>query len=138
MTTPAATSANGTTLKFGASASPTQVLGQITNFKGPTGSMTILNATNLASTAKEKLPGLPDEGSLTLDINLDPADTTGHVALRAARESRTLQYFVITYTGGTHTDSFTGYVTGFAVSGGVDAILTAQVTIEITGPVVSA
>jgi hypothetical protein len=84
---------------------------------------------------REKLPGLPDEGSFTFQMNLDPADTvhlasrmraaTGRSASSASRSPNAAATKLI----------FFGYVTGFQVGGSVGAIVKGDITIEIDGEV---
>ena len=107
----------------------------VTGFSGPGGSASVIDVTNLSSTAKEKLMGLPDEGQFTLDINLDPDDAS-HQTLRANRSTRTRTEFKVNFTDSAPaTATFWGYVLGFQVSGAVDQQVKASVTIEIDGPV---
>ena len=120
--------------------SPTSfvTIGNVVGFTGPGGSASVIDVTNLASTAKEKLMGLPDEGQFTLDLNYDP-DNVAHIALRNARKSRSLVEFQITLTDATNTVlSFFGYVLGFALSASVDAQVKASLTVEIDGAVAEA
>lgn len=112
-----------------------EAIPEIKSFSGPGGSASVIDVTSIASTGKEKKMGLQDEGQLTLTINYVP-DNTVHAALRDDRDNRTERNFRIVFTddGGTQWD-FAGYVTGFSVSGGVDAVVEAQVTIEISGSI---
>lgn len=113
-------------------------IANVTGFSGPGGSASVIDITNLDSTAKEKLMGLPDEGQLTIDINYDP-DATSHINLRNARKTRTRTEFKITLTDATATNlTFWGYVLGFAITGALDTQLKASITIEIDGAVAEA
>lgn len=113
-------------------------IANVTGFSGPGGSASVIDITNLSSTAKEKLMGLPDEGQLTIDINYDP-DNASHIALRNARKTRTRTEFKITLTDATATVlTFWGYVLGFAITAGVDQALKASITVEIDGAVAEA
>ena len=111
-------------------------IGNVTGFTGPGGQASVIDVTNLASVAKEKLMGLPDEGQFSLDVNLDP-DNTQHAALRTARANRTLMYFEIQLTDDSPVTSvtFQGYVLGFSITGAVDQVVKATVTIEVDGAV---
>lgn len=111
----------------------------VTNIGGPTGSATVIDVTDFDSTAKEKVMGLMDEGQVSLDINYRP-DNTVHELLRAQRAAKALCLFKITFTDSAPatTYTFSGYVTGFSVSGAVDSVLKASVTIEITGAITKA
>ena len=129
--------AQGVTLSYSVG-SPTSFTGisNVTSFDGPGGSASVIDVTNLSSTAKEKLMGLPDEGQFSVDINLDPDDAS-HIALRQARAARTRTEFKLTLTDATPaTATFWGYVLGFKVQGAVDQAVKVSITIEIDGPVV--
>lgn len=127
----------GTLLHINVDGSPTnfQKVGNIQTYSGPGGQGSMIDVSNLDSVMKEKLPGLPDEGTFTYEINLDPADAV-HVAMRNARRNRTYCEFRITFANPAATKAyFFGYVTGFVVGGGVDAVVKCNVTIEIDGEV---
>ena len=133
---PSAIESQGIVLSYSIG-SPTEFapIGNVTGFTGPGGAAAVIDISNLDSTAKEKLMGLPDEGQLTLDINYDP-DNASHIALRGARRARTRCEFSIALTDATPTTlSFFGYVLGFSLTASVDAALKASMTIEIDGPV---
>jgi predicted secreted protein len=127
----------GMQLQIGDGATPEVFtkISEIKNFSGPGGSASVINVASLDSTAQEKRMGLVDEGQLQFTINYVPADPQ-HAALRAARASREQANFrlIFTDTGATQWD-FAAFVTGFSVSGGVDAVVEAQVTLEITGAI---
>jgi hypothetical protein len=109
---------------------------EVVSFSGPGGSGQVIDVTNLASTAIEKVMGLPDEGQLSFEINYVPTNTY-HAALRTARANKTLTKFKLTFTDvGAMEWTFSAYVTGFTVSGGVNATVKASVTLEISGSIV--
>ena len=127
----------GIVLAYSVGNSPTSFVNivNVTGFKGPGGSASVIDVSNLNSVAKEKLMGLPDEGQFTLDINFDP-DAVSHQALRNARAARTPMEFKITFTDVTATTAvFSGYVLGYEISGAVDTNVKAALTIEIDGAV---
>lgn len=129
--------AQGVTIAISVGESPTSfsTIGNIIDFSGPGGQASVIDVTNLASLAREKRMGLPDEGQLTFNVNLDPDNAT-HQALRDARKNRTKCEFQITLTDATATKlTFFGFVLGFVVSGAVDDVVKAAITIEIDGPV---
>lgn len=122
-------------ISYGTSPTVFSTIANVIDFSGPGGQASVIDITNLASTAREKRMGLPDEGQLTLNLNLDPDDAT-HILLRDARKNRQKCEFKITLTDSTPTTlSFAGYVLGFVVSGGVDDVVKTAITIEIDGPV---
>jgi len=130
--------AQGTLIKIGNGASPEvfSSIPEIKTFSGPGGSASIIDVTDLSSTGKEKRMGLADEGQLTFTMNYLP-DNTQHDALRTARSTREATNFEIVFTDDspTTTWAFSGFVTGFSISGSVDNVIEANVTIEITGQI---
>jgi hypothetical protein len=130
-------SSQGTLLYISVDGSPSnfQKIGNVVEFSGPGGQAQVLDASNLESTFREKLMGLPDEGQFTFGINLD-ADDTVHILLRTARRARTLCEFklVLPYSTAQNVVFF-GYVLGAPIAGGVDQIVKQNLTIEIDGEV---
>lgn len=129
--------AQGALLKRGDAASPEvfTTIGEIKSVQGPGGTATVIDTTNLSSTAKEKQPGLKDEGQITLEMNLDTADTM-QTGLRTDRDNQTLRNFTLTLTDSPATVlSFAAYVLGFTINLAVDDIINASVTLEISGAV---
>jgi predicted secreted protein len=125
-------------IKIGNGASPEvfSTISEIKTFSGPTGSAAVIDVTDLSSTAKEKRMGLADEGQLSFTINYIP-DNTQHTLLRTRRASRDETDFKMVFTDDSPstTWSFSAFVTGFAVSGAVDNVVEANVTLEITGSI---
>lgn len=111
----------------------------VVSINGPSGSATVIDASDLSSTAREKVMGLMDEGQVTLEVQYMP-DNAVHEQLRLARAAKSLQAFRITFTDTAPATTFTfnAYVTGFAVTVGVDQLVMVSVTIEITGTVTKA
>jgi hypothetical protein len=114
------------------------LIGQVVAFNGPSGSAAKVDVTNLASTGKEYLMGLRDEGDISMDVIYDPADV-GHAQMFADRGSRTKRGWIIKVSTGGSTSGQKlggqGFCTGFAVSGAVDDAVKATITIAITGAV---
>jgi len=132
-----AVESQGVQIQVSDGGSPTAftTLNNVTDFSGPGGQASVIDVSNLASTRREKLMGLPDEGQFTLTLNWDP-DDTGHQQLRTLRDGRTRAEFKITLTDSTPAVGvFFGYVLGIVLSGAVDAAIKAAVTIEIDGPI---
>ena len=120
-----------------------ETIPNVVSFQGPGGQASVIDVTNLTSTAKEKRVGLRDEGQLSLSLHFDPDDTV-HLGLRLDRSNRARRQYKITFTdtapaatpAATWTTwTFYGYVTQFSVQGGVDAVVEASVTIEIDGDI---
>jgi predicted secreted protein len=128
----------GILIQRGNGATPTEIfttVGEITDFDGPGGSASVIDVTNLESTAKEKLMGLKDEGQFSFNANLVPGDV-GQTGLRTDRDNRTLRNFKVILTdAGTTTLTFSAYVLGFSISGAVDDKVGSSITLEISGNV---
>lgn len=130
--------AQGIVIAIGDGATPTEAfttIPEVKSFSGPGGSASVIDVTDLQSAAKEKRMGLQDEGQLTLSINYIP-DNAVHQGLRTDRANQTKRNFRMTFTdtGATVWD-FAAFVTGFSVSGGVDGVVEASVTLEISGAI---
>lgn len=130
--------AQGTVLKIGDGGSPTEIftsIPEIKTFTGPGGSASVIDVTDLLSTAKEKRMGLRDEGQLSFTINYIP-DNAQHAQLRADRAARTLRNFQLIFTDAGATQwNFSAYITAFSVSGAVDGTIEGNVTLEISGAI---
>ena len=74
-----------------------ETIPNVVSFQGPGGQASVIDVTNLASTAKEKRVGLRDEGQLSLSLHFNPDDTV-HQGLRTDRANRTRRQFKITFT----------------------------------------
>lgn len=111
-------------------------IAEIRSFTGPGGTAAIIDATTLSSSGKEKVMGLSDEGTLSVELNFVPGDT-GQQAMIADRAAQLKKNYRITFSDANNaTATFAAYVTGFTIGGGVDALTTATATLEITGAVV--
>jgi hypothetical protein len=106
---------------------------EIKNFNGFDGSASEIDVTHLQSTAKEFRMGIQDNGQFNVDGNFLPGDA-GQDLMRAARASREIQDFKITWSDDS-TTTFQGFVQGAPRSGGVDAIVEASFTIRISGDI---
>ncbi len=112
-------------------------IAEVVGFNGPSGSAPVIDATNLASLAKEKSMGLADEGQVALDVFYSPSDLV-QARLRADRASRTMRKAVIKLSDSS-TEAvktriiFDAYVTGFAITGAVDQMVKGTITLEICG-----
>ena len=133
----AATESQGTIIRRGDGGSPESftAIGEIVSFSGPGGQATVIDVSNLADTAKAKLMGLKDEGSMTLSVNFDPSDSE-QTSLRTDRTNRTERNFQLVFndTSSTRFD-FAAFVLGFVVNGSVDDKVSADITLEITGDI---
>ncbi len=106
-------------------------IGEIISFDGPGGKAQVIDITNLSSTGKEKLPGLPDEGQFTLMVNFNALDS-GQQELRGSRIAQELRHLKITFVDG-GIATFDSYIMEFKVSGKADSKVEASIGLEITG-----
>jgi hypothetical protein len=110
-------------------------IGEVKSFNGPGGQASEIDVTTLESTAKEFLMGLQDEGEISLEVNFDPSDV-GQTFCRNARTNQTRNAYRITLpnTPATRLD-FLAFCKGFSLSGGVDDVWKASLTLRVTGAV---
>lgn len=129
--------AQGTLLKLGAGSPLTYTtIAEINSFNGPGGNSSVIDVTDLSSTAKEKLAGLNDNGQLSFECNFIPTNTQ-HAALRTAKENGTTIKVQIVFTDTDATTwTFDAIVTGLSVSGAVDGVVKASVSLEVSGSIV--
>jgi len=116
------------------STSATCSIDEVVSFTGPSGAGGVIDVTHLLSTAKEKLLGLPDWGSISLEMNLTSnMGSTGYQGnLRDSYETRGKGSLCIKLSTDNYIDA-KGFVTSVNPSGGVDDKLGVSVSLEITG-----
>jgi predicted secreted protein len=136
-----ARSSHGTLLKVGDGGTPTEVfstIGEVKDISGPSMTLNTEDVTSHDSGGwKEEIPTLLEAGEISFDVNYYKAAT--QVALRSAQMARTrLNFQMVVPLAPTETLSFSGFVTGFEYSAPVEGILTASITIKVSGPVTSA
>jgi len=135
----AGVSSQGLTISIGNGASPETFtdIANITGHDGPSRENPEIDVTSLSSTAKEFLPGLVDNGEISINLNFDASDNS-HDALLDAQEARTVHNFKITWPGSASPPkawTFPAFVKSFSTSSSVDAPLTGSLTLRITGAV---
>lgn len=122
-----------------ATATPTAWIkvGQLTDIKGTSDTSPDIDVTDLDSTAKEYVQGLPDTGSLSATCYCVDSDT-GLAAVEAAFDARTSKSFKVTYpSGSTPIRTFSGYVKSFPKIGDAskDGVVTGSIEIKRSGVV---
>jgi len=134
------TSGFGTLLKRGDGASPTEAfaaVAEVKNISGPNLSTETIDATHMESpnAFREMLPSFKSSGEVTFTVNFLPG-ATNHTDVLGDYDDRTLRNWTLVFpdTGAT-TWGFSGYVTGFQPSATIDDVLSADVTITISGAV---
>lgn len=123
----------GTKLRIGNTASPpvfTQVK-ELVSFNAFDGEAATIDVTNMDSTAREYLMGLPDFGGFTGQFNYLPKDP-GHQAMRTAKQARAKRPFEFELSDGS-LYTFEAFVTAAPLSGGVDAKVDGSFSLLVTG-----
>ena len=127
--------AAGALLKYGAASSSFTSIPEVTKLSGPAIKFDLLDITSHDSVGgfREFLPGLCDGDNVSADLNWMPGNTV-HKALRVASYARTLDWFEIVFPDTTdNTVIMEGYVTYISPKADIGAILTAALTIKVTG-----
>ena len=132
-----AQSAQGTRISMdtGTAGTPvfTTFIKNVTDISGFDGTASEIDVTDLDSTAKEKVLGLQDWGSLTLTTNINLADPT-HAALLAVKQSGAKKGFQVTLSDDS-TITFDAYVKSFPISAKVDGVYTGAIGLTISGDI---
>jgi hypothetical protein len=124
-----------TTIHIGDVGSPVgyiEVLG-IATITGLDGTANEIDTTTLKSTAKQRMIGLQDYGSMTFTGNYESADL-GQDAMRAAKAALTQKVFKITYPD-SKGFTFAGYVQSASLDMGVDAKLATTFKVLVDGDI---
>lgn len=112
-------------------------VGQITDIKGTSDTSPDIDVTDLDSTTKEYLPGLPDTGNVTMSVFCIDGDT-GLAAIEAGFDARAVKTFKITYPkGATPIRTFNAYCKGYPKIGDAskDGVVTGTVELKRSGSV---
>ena len=134
--TSTAISAQGTGITIDTGTTSAPVLTPITNvsdISGFDGKATEIDVTTLTSKAKERILGLQDWGTLTLNTQINLKEVS-HAALLAAKKASTTKPFQLTLSDGT-TIAFNAYVSTFPIAAKVDAVYTGNIVLTITGDI---
>jgi len=130
----------GKTITIGSgTATPTEWIkvGELTDIKSTSDTSPDIEVTDLDSTAKEYIQGLPDTGNVTMTVYCVDSDT-GLAAMEAAHVARAMKSFKVTYpSGATPIRTFNGYVKSFPMIGDAskDSAVTGSVEIKRSGSV---
>ncbi len=118
-----------------ASTSSSALIGELMSFDGPAGSVPVIDITNLASTAREKLVGIQDEGQVSGEFTWDPTNVA-QIALRADRQAGTKKKMSIKFTDvSSSVQQADAFCTNFALTSPLDDAVKVAFTLEITGAV---
>lgn len=108
-------------------------IAQIKSMNYDGGSASSIDTTNLDSSGKESVPGLPDYGSMSVDTQFD-VNLAGQAACEAAYAGQLTKTFRVTLPSGvTKTWTFSGHITKSSWQLGVDGIVAGSMTIKLSG-----
>ena len=130
---------HGTLLQTGDGGSPTETfatIAKIKDIKGPTLNRGTHDASTQTTDWSESVPGLKKGGQFTFDVNFIPTDATHDPSTGLIKDyvdgtKRNIR--IIWPDPGSTTWQFAVYVVNFEPNAPVDGLLTASVTLEITG-----
>lgn len=105
---------------------------EVRNFNGFDGQASELDITTLCSLAKEYRPGLQDFGSFNFSMNYVPTDAA-QLAMQNAKAAGASIWFRLMLPGSFGSWVFLAFVRQMTISGGVDAPLSSDVVLRITG-----
>ncbi|WP_300338233.1 phage tail tube protein [Accumulibacter sp.] len=110
-------------------------VGNVQDFTPDGGTATVIDVTNMDSTAKEKRQGLQDNGNYSLTFDSDDTDV-GQLRLIAARAAQAVVVFKQYYPGGLKIRAWQGFVQKVTEPvAGVDKVLRSSATIVVTGSI---
>lgn len=126
-----------TTYSSGGTATGSLILvGNLTAFPMPGGAKAEINVTNMNSLSTEFIAGLRDNGTMTINFDVDQSDV-GQQGLRSsnANSGNAASTFVVTLPNG-KLRTFKGFVKQYGETSGVDQKFAGTCAIRITGTVV--
>lgn len=140
-----ALSSFGTLLKIGNGATPTEsftTIAEVRDISGPSFALGTEEVTSHDGNGwREHIPTLLEAGEVTFDVNFkgDATQGFGSGSLYDDMIDKTKRNFQIVLPSGVgasnDTGTFAAYVTGFELAAPVEGVLTASVTLMITGSV---
>jgi hypothetical protein len=134
--TSTAKSAQGTTIQIdtGTVGAPSLVpVVNVSDISGFDGKATEIDVTTLTSTAKERVLGLQDWGTVTLNTQINLKEPS-HAALLAAKKAGTAKPFTVTLSDAS-TLVFNAFVSTFPLSAKVDSVYTGNIVLTVTGDI---
>lgn len=126
----------GTLVEIDTGSSTFVAIGGVSSISGLGGGEAAdIDVTDFASTAREFLQGLPDEGNITLSGNYDPADVQ-QTLMETKRSNQEVATFRITLQDtGTTEFEFNAFVKSFEKNLEADDAVRFSVSLRITGAI---
>jgi predicted secreted protein len=131
-----AKTAQGTTIAINTGTDATPVWTDVKNvsdISGFDGKAAEIDTTDLSSTAKERVLGLQDWGTVTLATFINLQETS-HAALLAAKKAGTKKSFKVTLSDAS-TITFDAFVATFPIAAKVDSVYTGNIALTVTGDI---
>jgi len=131
----------GTLVKIGDAATPTEAfttIGELGDIDGPSMTLDTHEAPSQTSLVMKRVAGMLKMGAVTFPINFIPTDGThdDSTGLIADMFARTLRHFQLVWPdAGSTTWAFSAYVAGVHPKGVTNGVLSAEVSLEISGAV---
>lgn len=125
----------GTKLQLGGAASPQTFsdIANVTGISGPDGQAPEIDVTNFADTARRFLAGLPDNGSVSADINWSSAENTNTTLYSLYQSGATRQYRIVLSNGDYF--EFNAVVLGHPFTFAIDDVVKASISLRVSGAV---
>ena len=129
----AAITANTTTLSYDGTA-----IADIVSISAPSISIATIDTTSIADIYRTFLGGTIDSGEMSLEVQYDPNSTSG-AELEASWEATATvapvaKECVITFSDSS-TYTFNAILTGMQVTAAMDSVVTASVTLKVSGAI---
>ena len=129
----AAITANTTTFSYDGTA-----ILDIVSISAPSVSIATIDTTSIADIYRTFLGGTIDSGEMSLEVQYDPNSTSG-AELEASWEATatvapTAKVCIITFSDSS-TYTFDAILTGMQVTAAMDSVVTASVTLKVTGAI---
>jgi hypothetical protein len=134
----------GFLLQVGDGGSPTEVfttIAEVKDIRGPEVKRDVIDVTNQSSPNgfEEVIPSIRRTGNVTFDVNFNPTDptldqTTGLLADINSTSPTPRNFRLLLNDEDDTMWSFAGYVVGFDQTAPVTGVLSASVTIKVSGP----
>lgn len=124
-----ALSSVGSTLTYLVSATATPLVGELTAISFSGVSCAEVDTSNLSSSVKSFVLGTLDGGTVTATCNFTAAPDA------PVAGDKVVSAFTVTLGASGVVVTFSGYVSGFTIETGIDAVITVTYTIQVTGAV---
>ena len=107
-------------------------VGEVQSFDGPTANKPEIEVTHLQSTFKEYLPGLKDNGTITLAANYTVPEDAGQAILRANFDTLNPPSLLMRLTIGADVWQFNAFVQEMPISAQPDSKVDLGITLRVT------